>query len=90
MPTYGIQWEAIQWAKARGCKYYDMWGVPDEDPETLEAQFQDRSDGLWGVYGFKRGWGGEVVRSIGAWDRVYNPIIYAAYSAVLNMRRQKA
>jgi peptidoglycan pentaglycine glycine transferase (the first glycine) len=87
MATYGIQWEAIQWAKARGCKYYDMWGVPDEEPDTLEAQFQDRSDGLWGVYGFKRGWGGEVVRSVGAWDRVYNPIIYAAYSAILNMRK---
>ena len=24
--TYGIQWQAIQWAKARGCRYYDLWG----------------------------------------------------------------
>lgn len=84
--TYGIQWQAIQWAKARGCKYYDLWGIPDEDEETLEAQFQERSDGLWGVYGFKRGWGGFVVRSIGTWDKVFNPLVYTAYRAALKLR----
>lgn len=86
MAAYGVQWRAIQWAKARGCKYYDMWGIPDEDEATLEAQFQERSDGLWGVYGFKRGWGGAVVRSLGAWDKVYNPLIYGAYKLALRVR----
>lgn len=86
MATYGIQWEAIQWAKARGCHYYDMWGIPDEDEDTLETQFQERSDGLWGVYGFKRGWGGSVVRSLGTWDKVYNPAIYQMYKVALNLR----
>lgn len=86
MATYGIQWEAIQWAKARGAHYYDMWGVPDEDESTLEAAFQDRNDGLWGVYGFKRGWGGDVVRSAGAWDKIYNPFIYTAYWTATQLR----
>lgn len=86
MASYGVQWEAIQWAKRRGCKTYDMWGIPDEDEATLEAQFEQRDDGLWGVYGFKRGWGGRVVRSAGAWDRVYNPLIYAAYRLALRAR----
>jgi peptidoglycan pentaglycine glycine transferase (the first glycine) len=90
MATYGLQWHAIQWARARGCHYYDLWGVPDEDETTLEAQFQDRSDGLWGVYGFKRGWGGQVIRSAGAWDKAYNPLVYNAYRGALwwreNMR----
>jgi peptidoglycan pentaglycine glycine transferase (the first glycine) len=86
MATYGVQWRAIQWAKARGCHTYDLWGIPDEDPETLERGFQQRSDGLWGVYGFKRGWGGQIVRSAGAWDRVYNPLVYTAYRSVLKLR----
>ncbi|MCB9452776.1 MAG: peptidoglycan bridge formation glycyltransferase FemA/FemB family protein [Anaerolineaceae bacterium] len=86
MAAYGVQWRAIQWARARGCTAYDMWGVPDEDADTLEAGFQERSDGLWGVYGFKRGWGGEVVRSAGAWDKVYNPLVYNAYKLVLRVR----
>jgi lipid II:glycine glycyltransferase (peptidoglycan interpeptide bridge formation enzyme) len=86
MAAYGVQWAAIQWAKARGCTIYDMWGIPDEDETTLEAQFQERSDGLWGVYGFKRGWGGQIARSLGAWDRVYNPLVYNAYKAALRLR----
>lgn len=86
MATYGIQWEAIQWAKAQGCRYYDLWGVPDEDEATLEAHFQERTDGLWGVYGFKRGFGGTVMRSLGTWDYVYNPPVYAAYRAALRLR----
>jgi lipid II:glycine glycyltransferase (peptidoglycan interpeptide bridge formation enzyme) len=86
MAAYGVQWEAIKWAQKRGCKYYDMWGVPDKEQEILEAQFQDRDDGLWGVYRFKRGWGGEIIRSAGAWDFVYNSVVYMVYKAVLKMR----
>ena len=84
--SYGIQWQAIQWAKARGCRYYDLWGVPDHDEASLEAQFKTRRDGLWGVYGFKRGWGGQVKRSLGAWDLAWNPLIYAAYRGALKLR----
>jgi len=86
MASYGIQWQAILWAKAHGCVWYDMWGIPDADEATLEAQFQTREDGLWGVYGFKRGWGGQIVRSVGAWDKIYSPLVYNAYKAYLNMR----
>jgi len=74
MPAYLLQWEAMRWAKTRGCREYDLWGVPDGDEEALEAGFADRSDGLWGVYRFKRGFGGQLVRSAGAWDRVYLPV----------------
>ena len=79
MPTYLLQWEAIRWAKARGCDEYDLWGVPDENEETLEANFESRHDGLWGVYRFKRGFGGEVKRAAQAMDKVYNPLLYKLY-----------
>ena len=86
MPTYLLQWEAIRWAKARGCDEYDLWGVPDENEETLEAQFESRHDGLWGVYRFKRGFGGEVKRAAQALDRVYNPLLYWAYLKLIGNR----
>lgn len=86
MAPYAVQWAAIQWAKARGCTTYDLWGVPDEDEETLEAQFTQRQDGLWGVYRFKRGFGGRLTRSIGAWDRVYKPLRYRLYQWALRWR----
>ncbi len=79
MPTYVVQWAAIQWAIRHGASRYDLWGIPDAEPETLEAQFENRRDGLWGVYGVKRGYGGQIVRSVGAWDRVYNRLLYTAY-----------
>jgi peptidoglycan pentaglycine glycine transferase (the first glycine) len=74
MPAYLLQWHAMRWAKTSGCSEYDLWGVPDEEEETLEAGFENRSDGLWGVYRFKRGFGGTLTRNIGAWDRSYMPL----------------
>ena len=59
MPNYLLQWEAICQCKKAGCLTYDLWGAP--------YQFVD-SDPLWGVYRFKEGLGGQVVRHIGAWD----------------------
>ena len=90
MPTYILQWEAMLWAKEQGHRVYDLWGVPDEDEATLEAGFTQRNDGLWGVYRFKRGFGGRLVRTAGAWDLVYAPLRYQLYSAAVSWleRRQ--
>jgi peptidoglycan pentaglycine glycine transferase (the first glycine) len=79
MPTYLLQWEAMRWARSKGAEEYDLWGVPDENEDTLEAHFTERSDGLWGVYRFKRGFGGELRRAVQAMDRVYNPLLYQLY-----------
>lgn len=79
MPSYLVQWEAIRWARSRGCQSYDLWGVPDEDEETLESNFLKHNTGLWGVYRFKRGFGGVLRRTQGPWDRVYQRSLYSAY-----------
>jgi peptidoglycan pentaglycine glycine transferase (the first glycine) len=64
-----------------GCLTYDLWGIPDCEEDLLENQFTEKHshDGLWGVYRFKRGFGGEVLRSVGAWDRIYQPFLYSLY-----------
>jgi lipid II:glycine glycyltransferase (peptidoglycan interpeptide bridge formation enzyme) len=85
MPTYALQWEAMRWAKEAGCTRYDLWGIPDFDEQQLEEQFTERSDGLWGVYRFKRGFGGEVTRTMGAWDLVLDPLRYRLYTLALNL-----
>ncbi|GIK43059.1 MAG: hypothetical protein BroJett011_68920 [Chloroflexota bacterium] len=82
MAPYLLQWEAIRWAKSQGCTRYDLWGIPDADPVTLEAEFEYRHDNLWGVYRFKRGFGGQWVQSIGAFDYVYNPLLYQFYELI--------
>jgi len=84
MPNYLLQWEAIQWARERGCQTYDLWGIPDEEGEVLENEFLKRSNGLWGVYRFKRGFGGQVVRYLGAYDYVYSPLLYWLYNKLVH------
>jgi lipid II:glycine glycyltransferase (peptidoglycan interpeptide bridge formation enzyme) len=87
MPAYLLQWEAMRYAKARGATLFDLWGVPDEDEEKLESDFMNRSDGLWGVYRFKRGFSGRIVRSLPAYIKVYNPLLYKLYQAYRNRRK---
>jgi lipid II:glycine glycyltransferase (peptidoglycan interpeptide bridge formation enzyme) len=79
MPTYLLQWEAMRWARSKGAEEYDLWGVPDENESTLEAQFENRDDGLWGVYRFKRGFGGGLKRAAQAMDKIYDPLLYQLY-----------
>jgi lipid II:glycine glycyltransferase (peptidoglycan interpeptide bridge formation enzyme) len=88
MPTYLLQWEAMLWAKSKGCTRYDLWGVPDHDEDYLENHFNDRQDGLWGVYRFKRGFGGSLVRSAGAFDRVYHRSMYFLYTLYIRLFRR--
>ena len=74
MPNHLLQWRAIQWARAAGCETYDFWGAPDEFVE---------SDPLWGVWKFKEGFGGQVVRHLGAWDYAPSPLLYRLYTSLL-------
>ena len=86
MPNHALQWHAMRWARSIGCRVYDLWGIHDEDEATLEAQYLSRDDGLWGVYRFKRGFGGRVARFAGALDRIYNPVLYRLYLIALKRR----
>ena len=78
-PTYPLQWEAIRWAYSKGCTEYDMWGIPDDAAMVLEDEAETREDGLWGVYRFKRGFGGSIKRAYRTLDRVYIPVLYQFY-----------
>jgi peptidoglycan pentaglycine glycine transferase (the first glycine) len=87
MPTYLLQLEGMRWAAKKGSTIYDLWGVPDEDNEKLEQEFSHRSDGLWGVYRFKRGFGGDVKRTAGVFQKVLNKPLYLLFSILLKIRK---
>jgi lipid II:glycine glycyltransferase (peptidoglycan interpeptide bridge formation enzyme) len=74
MPNYLLQWEAMKQAKARGCRIYDLWGAPDDF---------NTQDSMWGVYRFKEGLGGQVIRTAGAWDYPARRILYPLYTRLL-------
>jgi lipid II:glycine glycyltransferase (peptidoglycan interpeptide bridge formation enzyme) len=73
MAPYLLQWEGMRWARQCGATIYDLWGIPDELKESEE---------LWGVYRHKRGYGGEIVRYIGAFDMVGSPWRHRALERV--------
>lgn len=88
-PTYPLQWEAIKWFRAQGCADYDMWGIPDEIQDISAAEDEEnedgpregapRDDGLWGVFQFKKGFGGTLKHAMPSMDRVYMPLLYRLY-----------
>ncbi|HEY7780695.1 MAG TPA: peptidoglycan bridge formation glycyltransferase FemA/FemB family protein [Ktedonobacterales bacterium] len=78
-PNYLLQWESMRWAKARGAEYYDFRGIPD----VLEP-----GEEMYGVYEFKRGFGGAVHRVIPTQDLVLRPAIYWPYTAAVSWRRR--
>jgi len=69
--AYGLLWRCIVEARARGATRFDFGGIP-ADPD-------DPKDPMHGPYLFKKGFGGTVVRWIGAHDTVPRPLAYAAF-----------
>lgn len=59
MPTYALQWGAIQQAKAANCTEYDMFGV---------SRNPDPAHPMYGLYRFKTGFGGDLYHRQGCWD----------------------
>jgi len=79
MPNNLLQWEALLWARDRGAQSFDMWGIPDTAAPD---------EPLRGVARFKEGWGGQVVRYAGAFDRVYHPLLYRLHTRALPAARR--
>ena len=78
MPNHALQWAAMQWARSEGCEWYDFWGVPPEVPPDGEVE-EYGEGGLWGVFRFKRGFGGQVVKYPGAFEYPYSRLGYFLY-----------
>ena len=92
MPNHAVQWAAMRWARERGCTAYDLWGIPNEvgaDPLAYAEPESWGEGGLWGVYRFKQGFGGTVVRYSGAWDLPLSRPGYALYKLALRVRKSQ-
>jgi lipid II:glycine glycyltransferase (peptidoglycan interpeptide bridge formation enzyme) len=59
MPSYLLQWQAIQDAKQYGAAIYDFYGIPPTD---------DEKHPMHGLYRFKTGFGGKIIHRIGSID----------------------
>ena len=64
MPSYALQFQAMVSAARGGCRDYDLWGLPPEP---------DRAHPWYGLWQFKTGFGGRLVRYVGCWELVIDP-----------------
>jgi lipid II:glycine glycyltransferase (peptidoglycan interpeptide bridge formation enzyme) len=62
----------MRWARQHGITYYDMVGIPKRE---------EREEGhpYYGVYQFKKGFGGEEVDFLGCLDLPVEPLRAAAW-----------
>jgi len=73
MPNYALQWEMMQWARAQGCRVFDMRGVVQE----IDGVAQGKLDGL---NRFKQGFAARYVEYIGEWDLIFRPVWYKLFT----------
>ncbi len=83
MPNYQLQWEMIRWSLETGCDIYDFRGVSgDLTPDNP----------LYGLYLFKKGFGGDLVEFCGEFEMIYNKtadfIINKALASARTLRRK--
>jgi lipid II:glycine glycyltransferase (peptidoglycan interpeptide bridge formation enzyme) len=79
-PTYLLQYRCIQWAQAKGCSFFDFRIIP----EILEP-----GEEMWGIYEFKKGFGGFSRLNMPTQDYIYRPLIYHAWRRFVEMKRTR-
>lgn len=70
-----MMWSVIKWGKNNGAILFDMWGSLGENP--------DEKDPWYGFHRFKTGFGATVVKFVGTFDLVVDPLLYFGFT-ILN------
>lgn len=74
-----LMWEAIRLGKKLGASEFDMWG-------SLPPDYDQNND--WaGFTRFKEGYGTKFVETIGSYDLVIDPFLYAIYNITDKIRK---
>ena len=79
MPNYLLQWEMVRMALERHCVFYDFRGVPG---------VLTRENPLYGLYRFKKGFGGTYTKFTGLFVRSYRPLLAGCFDTALHLFRR--
>ena len=80
MAPHLLQWSQIQQAKKSGHTFYDLWGVVPSD--------SDNTNHSWaGITRFKKGFGGQEVSWLGAYDLILDNFWYKLYKIARGFRK---
>lgn len=78
---HAMIWERIKWAKSKGASWFDFYGVPGQ---------VDEKHPLYGIYYFKKSFGGRYCAFIGEKDLIISPFYYKIWSYIFPLVRSSA
>lgn len=103
MAPYLLQWQGIKLAKAKGYKFYDLFGIAPLNQSFCsgsgQAQFcsahnaatnkyiYDQKHQYAGVTRFKLGFGGEICQDPGTYDLIFDKNRYSVYQSLRKIGR---
>ncbi|MGM0426224.1 MAG: lipid II:glycine glycyltransferase FemX [Thermodesulfobacteriota bacterium] len=75
MASYPVLWKAVLHAKLRGCRWFDLYGIPPG---------HEPNHPMHGLYRFKTRFGGHILHMRGCWDYPFDEKRYSnlAFAAV--------
>lgn len=76
---HAMIWERIKWAKDNGASWFDFYGVPGQVTEDHP---------LYGIYHFKKSFGGDYYAFIGEKDMVISPVYYWLWTRLFPAARE--
>ena len=79
MPNYLMQYEMIKWALETKCEIYDFQGIAGDIENTENP--------MYGLYRFKKGFGGEIVELLGEYDYEYKPFMCRLMDFGMKLRK---
>lgn len=77
LSPYTTNYEMIKYAVENGYEKYNFYGI--------DGHYDDKKSELYGLYDFKRGFGGVVEEYIGEFNLVLSKPLYLAYEAALKV-----
>lgn len=78
MAPHLLQWRQIKWAKTKGYKYYDFWGISKTD---------SKNDKWAGFTRFKKGFGGFEKEYDGTYDLIFKSKYYKIYNILKRLKK---
>lgn len=70
---YGLNYKRMLWSKAKGVKYFDFFGIP---------VIREENKPLYGLYKFKKSFGGNEIEFIGDYDLIINRPLYLTWKII--------
>lgn len=91
MAPYLMHWEVIREAKYRNCRFYDLLAIAPfgeiRNPSTSSGQANSKHK-YSGITRFKEQFGGIKYQTMGSWDLINKPTIYALFKILEQIRRR--